>query len=314
MATFLRDVAEYVAPGSAALREGLTALSALYARGNGPTDLILGLHCLYCAAVLRMPELHAGGHRWLLSFWAVFAGAFGGGTLTALLMMRPDMAPVPAFVDARLLPYIAAAWYFVHYTRLGAWLLGLPLVRLICRLATTYCRAGLICARAEMAASLYPGVVGAHLLLGTIAGTGGTLLCDAIKHALGGLARPAELSAPSWALRSGFLGATVYLSAVHYLPQEFQLEPLQAKALVTTMLLLQAVLSTLWGAEIDLTRPLDAAFHALSGIPPFPQPLPPSAQQPAAPKAKANRTLKAKGLSSADAVELDSSVSQKKTK
>lgn len=102
-----------------------------------------------------------------------------------------------------------------------------------------YCRAGLICARAELAASLYPGVVGAHLLLGTIAGTGGGLVCDAIKHALGQLARPAELSVPSWALRSGFLGATVYLSAVHYLPPELQLEPV----------------------EVDLARPDSIDYH-----------------------------------------------------
>lgn len=137
MAELWSALAERAGPAAAAGREGLTALAGLYAHGNGPTDAILALHCLYCAAVLRMPELHAGGHRWLLSFWAVFAGAFGGGTLTALLMMRPDVAPLPAFVDARLLPYIAAAWYFVHYTRLGAWLLGLLPIRFLCRLATT---------------------------------------------------------------------------------------------------------------------------------------------------------------------------------
>jgi hypothetical protein len=164
-----------------------------------------------------------------LSFWTVFLGAFGGGTVTALLIMRPDLAPLPAFLDARLLPYLVTTWYVVQYTYIGRVLMGVRPILFACKLATTYCRAGLICGRAELAVQLYPGVYGAHLIVGTLAGSGGKLLCDAILHGIGQLSSPAELSAPTWALRSGLAFSFLYLSFVHYLPAPFSLNAAQVR-------------------------------------------------------------------------------------
>eukprot|EP00873_Tetraselmis_striata_P012690 jgi/Tetstr1/432954/TSEL_022292.t1 len=251
-------------------RETLTTLSTIYSGFSGTTIASVA-HCLWCAVALRLDALHQGGHRALLSFLYYFLGAYGSGTLSALVFMRPDVAPIPAFRDPRLLPLAAAAWYVVNYTRLGDWPMSklLPL-RLLCRLSTTLSRSSRICTNTALAVALYPGVHGAHLVMGTIGGVGSTLLCDAIKATLGMQTKPAELSAPGWSMRSGFLGSAVFLIAVYHLPEALRLEAEQAKALVVTVCLVHAAFGTLRGADSDFTAPCGAAFHALSGIPPPP--------------------------------------------
>ena len=54
------------------------------------------------------------------------------------------------------------------------------LLQMFTKAATSLLRARLIIARVDLAVRLYPGVVAAPLLLGTLAGCGGRLLADAI--------------------------------------------------------------------------------------------------------------------------------------
>lgn len=249
------------------LRHGLALLADFYALGSG-RSVLLAAHCLWCASRLHLPALHKDGHhRYLLSFWFTFLGTFGSGALSAFLFMRPDLHPVPAMKDPRLLPFLVAAWYFVQYTYIGHRIMSASPVRLLCRLSTTLSRAGRICNNSELAVALYPGVYGAQLVMGTVGGAGGKLACDTMKHCLGHLMDPAEVSLPGWSMRSGFLGSAVYLAFVHYLPEELRLEPQQAKALVVTVCMLHATLGHFLGADIDFTGPFGTAFHAITGIP-----------------------------------------------
>uniref|UniRef100_A0A061RI31 Uncharacterized protein n=1 Tax=Tetraselmis sp. GSL018 TaxID=582737 RepID=A0A061RI31_9CHLO len=261
----------------------LNSLADFYDSFKGPHSLILLGHCLWCAYAFRSNSVGLV-QRYVLGFWIVFLGSFGGGVVTSLLMQRPDVVPNPAFSDARILPYTLAAWYLVQYTSIGDMFSAVWPLRMLCRFASTFCRASLICQRTDAAAKLFPGVPGAALLLGTLAGTGGKLLTEYILHHLGHLNHPSEVTLPSYALRSGFIGAGTYLVSVYLLPPESQLNTAQGKAVVITVLLLQTLVSTLWGREVDITAPFKATFHAVTGIPEYTgeHPQPPKPQQPPA--------------------------------
>lgn len=90
---------------------------------------------------------------------------------------------------------------------------------MVTKSCTSLMRAKLILARVDLAVRIFPGVAAAPLLLGTLGGCGGRLLCDLVKH---GWSRPehpvnAELSNPAWVSRSAFLAAAVYyLGAYHF--------------------------------------------------------------------------------------------------
>lgn len=110
----------------------LDALAALYSVGKGPHSFILAGHCLSCAAALKSDSA-SRRQRYILGFWIVFFGAFGGSVVAGILMQRPDLSPNPAFKDVRILPFTLAAWYLVQYTPFGDWLYGLFPVRIFCR-------------------------------------------------------------------------------------------------------------------------------------------------------------------------------------
>lgn len=66
--------------------------------------------------------------------------------------------------------------------------------------------------------------MGAPILLGSIGGTGGKLVVDYILYSMGDLKRPSELTMPSFAIWSGFLGTTIFYVTVHVLPLGLRLE------------------------------------------------------------------------------------------
>ena len=90
---------------------------------------------------------------------------------------------------------------------------------------------------------------------------------ELILHSLGELDKPPELVMPSFALRSGFMGSLIYLCSVHIAPEDLGLNVQQGRALVISVLLLQALISTMYGKEVDITAPFKATFHAVTRIP-----------------------------------------------
>ncbi len=61
--------------------------------------------------------------------------------------------------------------------------------------------------------SLYPGVVAAPLILGTLAGSGGKMITDGIRGGWGALPGTAEVSVPGFVWRSAALAAAGYWGA-----------------------------------------------------------------------------------------------------
>jgi hypothetical protein len=93
------------------------------------------------------------------------------------------------------------------------------------------------------------------------------MVVELILHSLGELDKRPELVMPSFAIRSGFLGSLLYLTSVHLAPGDLGLTLQQGRALVISVLLLQAVASALYGKEVDITAPLKTTFHAVTRIP-----------------------------------------------
>ena len=69
----------------------------------------------------------------------------------------------------------------------------------------------------DLAVQLYPGVVAAPLILGTLAGCGGRILADILLHSWEELPSHAELTVPAFASRSGFIAASMYYLGAHVL-------------------------------------------------------------------------------------------------
>lgn len=85
----------------------------------------------------------------------------------------------------------------------------------------------------DIASTLYPGVVAAPLIMGTLAGCGGKLVGDVIRHGWGSLAQPAEATVPSFVWRSAFLSALAYWATCK---ATMLLTPEEASALIMTAL------------------------------------------------------------------------------
>lgn len=80
---------------------------------------------------------------------------------------------------------------------------------------------------------MYPGIVAAPLVLGTLAGCGGRLIADALRHGYAELPGLAELTSPGFVSRSAFMAASTY----YLLGYVLQILPTTAAAgLVVTIL------------------------------------------------------------------------------
>lgn len=93
--------------------------------------------------------------------------------------------------------------------RRSTWLTCAPLSRL------TRCPVALHAhhPQVDLAVSLYPGVVAAPLILGTLAGSGGKMITDGIRGGWGALPGTAEVSVPGFVWRSAALAAAGYWGA-----------------------------------------------------------------------------------------------------
>ena len=85
----------------------------------------------------------------------------------------------------------------------------------------------------DAAVVLYPGVIAAAVILGTLGGSGGKFLSDSIRQMWGILETPAEASIPGAAFRSSFLLTIIYYFSHHYFGWVTQAE---AAGIVITLL------------------------------------------------------------------------------
>ncbi|BDA51041.1 probable trimeric intracellular cation channel type B [Coccomyxa sp. Obi] len=226
-----------------------------------PFEYLLIGHCLIVAS--WFPKLK---DRYLLSFWVGALAAFGGGILTALLIQDPKRAPIPLLTSNTVGLTWTISWWLINYFpgNLAARLLSFPPLKISAKVCLNILRAGLIASRIDLTTELYPGVLAAPLIIGSIAGTGGRFSIDPILGGFGALEGPAEIAEPAFAARSGFLGSLLYWLAVHVYGA---LTPLEGKALITTLFITHGLLVDLFGWHFDFTHPPAYLAHTITNVP-----------------------------------------------
>ncbi|PRW59772.1 trimeric intracellular cation channel type B [Chlorella sorokiniana] len=236
-------------------------------------------------------------------FWLLVAGH----SLTAVEMFRGytrswldrQEAPIALFSKDAIGLSFTLTWWAYNYlpAGLGPSIAALPPVRSGAKVARAILRAGQIVQRTSAAAKLFPGLVGAPLVLGTLAGSGGKLLTDAFSRCAGYPSTgPSELHQPSYVLRSAALVACLHYGLVHTLGM---LSVQQGLGLATSLLVAHSLATDLTGQPCDFTAPLGALFHKLTLIPEAGTAPTAAAATPAA---KAKRTPRASRQRAAAAV------------
>ncbi|EIE21233.1 hypothetical protein COCSUDRAFT_30355 [Coccomyxa subellipsoidea C-169] len=226
-----------------------------------PFEYLLIGHCLIVAS--WFPKLK---DRYLLSYWIGALAAFGGGILTALLIQDPKRAPIPLLSSNTVGVIWTVCWWLVNYFpgNYVAKILSLAPFRTSAKVCLNMLRAGLIASRIDLTTQLYPGVLAAPLIIGSIAGSGGRFSIDPILSGFGALEGPAEIAEPAFAARSGFVGSLLYWVIVHVYGT---LNPLEGKALITTLFIAHGVLVDLFGWHFDFTFPPAYLAHAVTNVP-----------------------------------------------
>ena len=98
--------------------------------------------------------------------------AFGGGTITALVIGDRKVAPLAIFASNDVAIIWTAAWWLLNYSPLSSisltFLEGFLPLKVACKACVNTLRAQLISSRVDFAVRAFPGVVAAPLLLGEL--------------------------------------------------------------------------------------------------------------------------------------------------
>lgn len=238
--------------------------------------VLLGLHqlysgwsfwvcyCMHCVVTSSLaPDLK---DKFLLHYWATYLLSFGGGFVTALLIMRPELAPLPFFGSNYEALLWTSTWWLVNYCPFnltGRLLTSWPSM-VIMRVGSNFARSGLIANRVDLAVNLYPGIVAAPIILGTIAGMAGKAMIDLIRQGVVRKNAPSELLVPGFVWRSACLCTLLYYYLVHW---EGIITNAEGLALIRTILIVHGILSSLSGWPLDVTQPFAIAASKMSNIP-----------------------------------------------
>eukprot|EP00803_Ostreobium_quekettii_P005457 evm.model.scf_1373.5 EVM.evm.TU.scf_1373.5 scf_1373:36153-41262(+) len=219
------------------------------------------MHCVHAASMA--PDLK---RNFLLHYWATYLACFGGGFVSALLIMRPELAPIPLFSSNYELLLWTSAWWLVNYCpfNLTGRILTFWPVMMIMEVGSNFARSDIIAKRVDLAVKLYPGVVAPPIILGTIGGMAGKASLDLIKRGLGSGNGTLEIMVPGFVWRSALLSAMTYYYLVHWAGQISSEEGL---ALVRTVLIVHGLLSDLSGWPLDVTKPIALVACTASNIP-----------------------------------------------
>lgn len=218
-------------------------------------------HCLFVATLA--PDLK---DRFLLHYWITFFAGFGGGVVTSLLLMAPEKAGIALFADNMVGLVWTSCWWLVNYFPGGSIgrVVNVWYIKIITKMMCQMMRVSLIITRVNQANAFHPGVLAAALVLGTLAGSGGKFIVDAVRQGYGLLALPAETTIPGYSFQSALLGASLY----YFLGFYFNLlTPNQAGGLILFLLITHAGLTELTGRPLDIFRPVFRVLHSLTNIP-----------------------------------------------
>ncbi|KAL6777823.1 hypothetical protein ACKKBG_A15790 [Auxenochlorella protothecoides x Auxenochlorella symbiontica] len=242
------------------IEQSLVAAADLF--NSPPLLLLLVGHCLACANFVRGKY----GDRWLINNLAGFAIAFGGGSMSALLLQDPGRVPIAVFSGDVLLLIWGLSWWALSYSPFNVVgrLMDLRPVTTLANVALSILRAGIIAQRVDYMVATYPGHNIAAIVIAIIASCGGGMIVDALDIGAGYSKGPAELATPGFVLRSGAFLAIFHLASVHLLGL---LSSRASLGVITTLFVAHTLASAILQAPLDYTRPLGILLHKVTNIP-----------------------------------------------
>lgn len=168
--------------------------------------VLLTFHVLFAASSTHSPT--SARHFWFKSLVLTIFAAFGGSTLASIL----SGATPPLFTTGSnfMLGYIAAAWYCVHTLAPVRSLLALRPVRALLAFGATAAKARTIFSFVDAFVARFPGACAGAIVLGGLAGSGGSLFVTFERKLRLGAKAPSELSRPGWGFKSAYLASALY--------------------------------------------------------------------------------------------------------
>lgn len=198
--------------------------------------------------------------------------AFGGSTLANVLCGEP--APLFTTASNYMITYVTVAWYIVNHSVPLRYILFLRPVRAIIAFGAMAAKARSIMAFVDRVAKLFPDAVVGAIILGGVAGSGGTLFVSVEKIVQNGLHTPSEFSAPGWGLKSAYLASFLYYVGTDpagWIGQNVPFEMIRVgkdemRFAVCVGLCTHAMLETLYGRHVNPLYFLEEVFFAVTGV------------------------------------------------
>lgn len=168
--------------------------------------VLLTFHALFAATQTAKPA--AGRHFWFKSWVLTVFAAFGGSTMAAVF----SGAPPPLFTTGSnyMLGYVTIAWYLVHHVPLLQAFLQLRPIAAVLAFGAQAAKARSIFAFVDAFVGRFPGAAAGAMVLGGLAGSGGSLFVAFERKLRLGSAATSELSKPGWGFKSAYIASVCY--------------------------------------------------------------------------------------------------------
>lgn len=189
--------------------------------------------------------------------------------------------PAPLFTTGSnyMITYVTIAWYVVNHMAVVRYVLFLRPVRAVIAFGAMAAKARSIMAFIDRVTTLFPGSVAGAIILGGVAGSGGSMFVSVEKIVQSGLRSHSELSAPGWGFKSAYLASFLYYVATDpagWLAKNLPFEILTVgkddmRFAVSLGLCTHAMMETLYGRHVNPLYFLEEVFFALTGVQKLPE-------------------------------------------
>lgn len=225
---------------------------------------LITFHVLFAA--ISTYKGGASRHFWLKSLVLTLFAAFGGSTLSSIL----SGAPPPLFTMGSnyMFGYVAAAWYVVNMVAPIRMLLMFRPVAAVLAFGAQAAKARSIFGFIDGFILRYPRSAVGAIVLGGLAGSGGTLILGFERKLRMGKASHSEFSRPGWTFKSAYLASTLYYMLTD---QDSFLRDLfgwniviakdRARFWIALALCCHAAIEALWGKHINPLYIFETAFY-----------------------------------------------------
>lgn len=237
--------------------------------------VLLACHALY--ASISIYKLTRGQQYWLKSLVLTTFAAFGGGTMSAVFSGLP--APLFTKGSNYMMSYLAISWYIVNHWTLMRNILMLRPVSAMLAFGATAAKARSIFSFVDTFVQRFPNATAGAIVLGGLAGSGGSLFVSVDKMVHNRFNIPSELSAPGWGFKSAYMAAGLYYIATDpdfvlrgfSIPIAYVVNRDDARFWLSAALCFHAAAETLYGKHFNPMFWVESILYALTGVKSVPE-------------------------------------------